>query len=162
MKYRNIKGFTITELIIVMAVFSILFTFATINILGVKTRSALNSATTNLVTELKSQQLKATTGETEGTGTRQNYGVYFEVNQYTLFRGSTYVAGSLSNFVVSLPDQIEFSNILLPSSSMVFAVGSGQVSGFVPGSNSLTLKDTSSGTTKTLSINELGVITNVN
>jgi hypothetical protein len=59
--------------------------------------------------------------------------------------------------VVSLDSTINFSTTF-PSSQIVFLRRSGEISGFVNGSNTITVTNTADGETKTLSINQLGVI----
>ena len=155
-------GFTLVELVVVMAIFSILSTVITVNLLGVKHQASLNTSVTTLVSDLKNQQLKAMLGDTEGAAENNSYGIYFEPSRYIQFQGSSYNAGDPNNFIVDLDSSLEFKNIIFPSSSIVFSKGSGEISGFIDGSNTLTLSNTATPEEKTLVLNRYGVITEAN
>lgn len=148
---RN-SGFILTELIVVMFIFAVLFGVVTVSLLTVRQKSVTYAPLDLLISDLRSQQLKAMLGDTEGQGGSSNYGIYFSQNSYTL---------ESSNFTVSLDSALQFINITFPSTSVIFAKGSGEVVGFIEGANSLTLKDTVSGEQKTLTINRLGSITQI-
>lgn len=156
------RGFTIPELLIVMSVFGILITFITINLLGLQRKTSLNAVVTTLITDMKHQQVKAMSGDTEGRSSSDNYGIYFESDRYTLFHGNYYVLSDTSNFVVNLSEDLEFSSILFPSSTMLFANGSGEIVDFNPGLNTIVLRNKGTGEKKTIEINKHGVITGVN
>jgi len=151
-------GFTLPELLIVMAILSILFGFMTPNLLHFRQRSVLNTTVDTLVTDLKSQQNKAMVGDTEGSGTISDYGVYFETNRYILFRGSSYDPLAPSNFSINLDPSLTFSSINLPSSRVVFSKGSGET-GLVSGSDTITLTDSTNSDQKIIKINIYGAIT---
>ena len=72
------NGFTIIELILVMALFTILSGVVTINLLGASRSSVLNSALTALISDIKTQQTKSMTQDTEGRSSVNSYGLYFE------------------------------------------------------------------------------------
>lgn len=160
--YRDRRGVTFVEIIVVIGILITLIGMASISFVPVRSGASLNTAITTLLADLKSQQIKAMVGDTEGTGANENYGIYFEQNKYTLFRGSGYSPSDPSNFSVVIDEQVEISGILFPSSSIIFSIGNGDVIGFSSGQNSITLRDTTSGQQKTIIINRYGVITSVN
>lgn len=102
------------------------------------------------------------TGDTEGTNATQSYGVYFEQDQYTLFRGSVYSSTAPSNFVISLGGNIEFSTIDVPQSQVVFSPGSGEVNNYSATDNSVVFHNITTGEQQTMTVNRYGVVTNIN
>ena len=154
----GLAGFTLPELLIVMAILSILFGLIAPNLLHFRQRSVINTTVDTLASDLKSQQTKAMVGDTEGSGAISDYGIHFETNKYTLFRGSSYSAGNPSNFDVNLDPSVNFSSINLPSSSVVFSRGSGET-GLVSGSDTVTLTDSTNNDQKIIQINRYGAIT---
>jgi len=98
------RGFTLIEVMLVMAIFSLLMGFVTINLLRPQNKASVDSLSTQLIADIKQQQLKAMVGDSEGQATSQQFGVYFESDGYTLFRGSSYSASEASNFEVTLED----------------------------------------------------------
>lgn len=156
------KGFVFSEVIIIIGIIGILFGLVTINLFKLQTSSSLNTTVTALVSDLKSQQLKAMVGETEGRQAADNYGIYFDFNRYVLFHGLSYTEGEPTNFKVSLDRNLQFTNITFPSSSIVFLKGSGEVLGFAAEKNTITLKSLGDNKQKTITINKYGVITGIN
>ena len=80
------RGFTLMELIIIMGLLASLFVFSSINLLRPQRSSSLEVTLTQVVADLRHQQLKAMTGENGGG----DFGVYFETGSYYLFSGSSY------------------------------------------------------------------------
>jgi hypothetical protein len=95
-------------------------------------------------------------GTTGSSSTQQDAGLFVQSNQYTLFVGSSYSAGNSYNYVYTAPSGTTFSTTL-PSSSVVFTKSSGEVSGFVNGSNTITV--TTGTNSKLVTINRFGAIT---
>ena len=131
-KYQNLNlkrhpkfGFTLIELLVVIGIFTILSGYATINLLKPQTKASVDSATTTLVSDLRSQQLKAMVGDTEGAASAQPHGIFFETNRYTLFKGLSYSPSDSANFVVNLETNVNLTSITFPSSQVVFSRRSG-------------------------------------
>jgi len=156
------RAFTMTEMLIVMGMMSILLTLGLGNLLGSQRKSEMNSTLNSLVSDMREQRLKSMTGDTEGTAVINSYGVYFGTNEYTVFRGSSYVEGDPANFVISLDPTLSFSAVTFPSDIVVFSAGSGEVMGYTEGQNTISLTDTTEGTTKIITINQYGVPTSLN
>ncbi len=156
------RGFSLVELLITIGIFSSLIGFATLNFYKAKHSSSFSSALSVLVADLQEQQVKAMVGDTEGRGVADNYGIHFQTTSYTIFHGTTYSLSDTSNFTVTLPDTIEVASTTFTSSQVIYTKGSGEVSGFVNGSNTVTLRDTNEGSQKTITINRYGVITGIN
>lgn len=165
MKKRDINhhaGFTLIELIVTMVVFSILSGFITINLFGAKHNAALSTSIDLLTADMNQQQTKAMQGDTQGTGTLDNYGVYFGSTSYTLFHGSTYSSTDSSNFTITLPDTMQLTNIALQNNQLVFAKGTGEILNYSSSNSAVTLYDSLTGVQKTVRLNRLGVITLMN
>lgn len=155
------RGFTYPELIVIMGVVSMLFGFITVNLLSIQHKASINATTTMLISDIKSQQIKAMVGEKETGLTGASYGIYFEQNRYILFVGPVYLPTEPSNFPINLEQNMQFTNIAFPNATLVFSQGSGEVSTFIEGASSVTLKKTVGNEQKTIVINRYGVITSV-
>ncbi len=147
------KGFTLIELLVVIGIFSTLIGISSISLMNAQRQSSMTAAIQVFVADLKSQQLRAMTGEEDGAGNVADYGVHFETTSYTQFRGS-YIQGNASNFKVDLPGNTQFFPI---NSDVVFAKGSGEIAGEVI----VTIRDINDGSQRALTINKLGVIESV-
>lgn len=152
----NQKGTSVLELVTVIGIFSMLFGFVAINIFNSETKATIQSSLTTLVTDIKQQQIKAMSQETG------DHGVYFSESSYTLFSGSTYYATNSANFIVQLGNNIIFSSVLIPSRTLVFAKRTGEIANYNTNMDTIIMKNTQSNEIKTIKINKLGVITDVN
>jgi type II secretory pathway pseudopilin PulG len=157
MKIKRSGGFTLVELLIIIGLFTILSSFAVINLIRPQTKANLDSTLTPLISDVKEQQLKAMIGD-GGGASASAYGIYFESNKYTLFKGSSYTPGDANNFVVSTQGNTTISDTFV-SNQVVFGQRSGEVVSFSASGNTITL--TSSGDSKTITVNALGSV-NVN
>ncbi|MBI4033246.1 MAG: type II secretion system protein [Candidatus Blackburnbacteria bacterium] len=152
------RGFTLIELLLVMGIFAILAALATVNLLRPQTQASVSSTTQVLTADVKGQQLKTMAGDTEGQTAPGPQGIYFEAARYTLFQGSAYSAGDPANKVVNLENNLTLTGINFPTSQLVFARRSGEVAGFVAGSDSVTVQNTQSSEQKTITVNRYGTI----
>lgn len=155
------KGFTLIELIIVMAILLVLYAILSVNISQTPEHSSLTTQMTTLVSDIKNQQLKALTGQTND-GIPTAYGIYFSPNYYTLFSGISYSPASPSNVTVNLNDNLTFNNINLPQQSVVFSALTGEVTGYDSGQNTLSLSNTITNDRQTLTLNAWGAVISVN
>lgn len=162
LKNRSQKGFTFIELIVTIGIMTTLLGVAVSGLLGAQHTASLNTNLDTLISDIRSQQLKAMTADTQGRSTTDNYGIYFETDNYVLFHGSSYSPSDPSNHKVIFENQITVSNILFPNSMVIFSKGSGEALGFIPGSDTITILNTSTNQQKTIKLNALGVITDVN
>src|SRR3989338_2423261 len=103
------KGFTLIELLVVLSFFASFFGLATVRLLSSVQKTTSTATLTTLISDIKSQQIKAMTGDTQGTGLNNNYGIYFGNNQYTLFTG-VYSSGNAFNFSIPLGGNLQFIN----------------------------------------------------
>lgn len=152
------KGFTLAEIIVVLGITAMIFGLTYSSTLKAQQSTSLEGAVLVLISDIKNQQVNAMTGFTLGGQVASEYGVHFEIDSYTLFKGSGYTLSEPTNLVVNLPTNISFSNTSLPNSTLLFSKGSGEVSGYLAGSDTITLISNLE-KSKTLKINRLGVIT---
>lgn len=151
-------GFTLIELIVTLGIISLLVGLVTVNLLGLHEKATIDSAYTQVISDLKSQQSKSMTGVNDsGTGL---FGVHFAANQYTLFRGLNYSPSNPSNFDITLEGSLT-ATTAFAGSDLIFATSSGEVVNFVPGQNTITLQD-QYGKQKTITLNEYGTVMSVN
>src|SRR3989337_3900526 len=87
------QGFTLIELALIMGIIAILISFMSINLLKPQTTASTSSSVQILGADIKEQQIKAMSGDSDFETTTDSQGIYFESNRYTLFRGPTYAPG---------------------------------------------------------------------
>jgi|SRR3989344_2410939 len=155
-------SFTIVELLVVMGITATLFSLTTIRLFTAQHQANLSAAVSTFISDAKRQQLQAIAGNTQGQPAAQDYGIFFETNRYTLFRGLTYLPGDSYNYVVNLDNNITLTPILFPQAQAVFSKGSGEIAGYSPEADVITFIDSVSGKNTTVRFNRLGVITDVN
>ncbi|MGH9856853.1 MAG: pilus assembly FimT family protein [Acidobacteriota bacterium] len=153
----KMRGFTLIEIILVMSVAFILLGIATVNLSNFQHESQLSAVSNTFLADLREQQTKAMAGDTEGSGQNANYGVHFETNSYTLFRGALGTA----NFAIDIPKTINISTSS-DNNQIIFAKGSGEVVGFTDGENTITLTDIVDQTQQVITFNRYGVVTAIN
>ena len=146
------QGFVLVELIIVVGIIATLFTIGYVRVIDIQRRVPLNATVDTLVADLRGQQTKAMTGETEGVGGPDSYGIAFQATSYTLIP---------TNAVVTLPTNITFSAVTFPDASVVFTNGSGDVGAYTDGANTVTITQTLTGEHKTITVNRYGSVTSV-
>jgi len=156
------KGFTLPELIITMSILGMITSIIVINVLTAQSKATVNNTILTFVADLRSQQLKAMTGEKEGQAGNDAYGVRFNQTDYVLFKGTTYTANNPTNFSIKLSGSAQFTNDLFPSAQVVFASVSGEIINYVANSDSIILQDPTSSFQKTLKLNRVGNVISVN
>lgn len=157
-------GFTLIELAIVMSLIAILTGFTTINLLRSQTVATSSSAINTLAADIKEQQIKAMTQDSDdqsGATPAKPHGIYLQNNKYTLFRGASFNPTEPNNFIVNLETGLTLSSTFPPAGptgELVFAQRSGEVTGYGAGSDTITLTNTQTGEQKTITINRYGTI----
>src|SRR3989344_9142923 len=157
---KNNSGVALVELLVVMALLSVVFSLTFINFSGLLSSSSQTSNIDLLISDLKSQQIQAMSGNTVSPTTNDSYGIYFEQGSYTLFRGLTYSGSDPQNLTINLEPQIQFTNLTLPDSgsSLVFLKGSGDIYNYstIP-EVTITVRDTTSNYDYVIKLNKHGV-----
>lgn len=156
---NSLRGFTIPELLITLTLISALLALATITLTTSSQNASVDSALTTIIADIKNQQLNAMTGFTQSEASASEFGIYFENNQYTLFKGNAYTPGNTTNAVVPIHDSIELSTIDLPAYSIIFGKLSGEITGFDTNANTITFHSIPDNKTVILKINRYGAVT---
>lgn len=143
------RGFTITELVIVMALLGVLLSLGSITLLNSYRKPVQRNMQDILIADVRAEQMNAMT-------TDSYYGIHFETTTYTLFKGGTYSVNDSSNFVVNLDEGYKFTGITLPSSQIIFSPYSGDINGWIAGSDAVSIEDSSNTIVATLKINKYG------
>lgn len=156
-KQARRRAFTLIEMTVVLGMLTTLMSVGIVNLLKTQASARIGSSINQLVADIRAQQLKSMTGDTAGTGTISPHGIYVQPTSYTLFRGSAYSPADPANFTVNLEANMTLSTNF-SSPQVVFLAGSGEVSGYTPGFDSLTLTDTTSTDSVTFQFNRYGVI----
>lgn len=151
------RGFTLTELMVVLGIMAALLSLVTINLLKPQVTTSTTGAVNSLVADLRQQQIKAMMGE-GAPGVASASGVFFDSTSYTLFSGDSYSPNDVNNYRVDLATNMEFSDVTLPGSSVIFALLSGEIVGFTQGATSVKIGHDASADKKTVELNKYGVV----
>jgi len=154
-------GFTILETVIVVAIFLTLIALISPAIFNIQSSSTKDSITETLLADIKNQQIKSMTGDTEGRGTPDFYGVYIQPSYYVLFHGQNYSPSEPTNFTTQIDNQFTLTTTFTQT-QIVFATQSGEINGFIPAQNSITVQEIRTGQQKVIQLNKYGTITSVN
>jgi len=157
----NTKGFTLIEISIVMAITVVLLTLTTISLISFQQNTFVDTTVEQLISDIKYQQISAMNGAAEGENTAQKFGVHFDTNSYTLFHGDSFDISEPTNFTLSLESAMSFADVAFPQDEIIFEKGSGEINGFVDGQNTIILQDSGNNNQVTITINKLGVITQI-
>jgi prepilin-type N-terminal cleavage/methylation domain-containing protein len=149
---RGLRGFTLIELVVVMAILATLTAISSITLFSTRQRTTMNALISSFTADVKSQQLRSMVGESANGMNASDYGVRLQNNSYVLFRDSF----GTQNSVFNLPDGFEFTT---PGFETIFQRGSGELAG---GAGSITIRDTTNGRQKVINLNRYGIITGVN
>jgi len=105
---KNKQGFTLIEIIIVMFVMVFLISTSIVSYRFFEKSTELEKTSQDIISTLKLAQTKTTSSEEAS-----QYGVHFENNKYTLFKGDAYQAGLESNKIYNIPNRLEIYDISL-------------------------------------------------
>ncbi|MBU1177358.1 MAG: prepilin-type N-terminal cleavage/methylation domain-containing protein [Patescibacteria group bacterium] len=100
MKYK--QGFTLIEIIIVIAVIFFLVSTSIVSYRYFEKSTELEKTTQNIITTLKLAQAKTTSSEEAS-----QYGVHFENDKYILFKGDEYQPESEDNKIYNISNRLE-------------------------------------------------------
>ncbi len=164
-KSRTLKkcGFTLIELLVVIAVASTLASLSVLSLSNAQHSAYEQSSLEILLSDLKLQQLKSMSGDTGfATITHEPFGIYFQSESYILFRGAAYDPGDPTNFTVALEEPLTFSSVTIPDDELVFEKGSGEITGFIDGQNTIEITNEVTGQQITITLNRYGVASGLN
>ncbi len=156
MRRIKLPAFTFIEVIMVMGIFAVIVTLVGVITFRAMNKRQANSEIEMLLAALSFQQQQAV-NRLLSTETTQQYGVYFFGSGYTVFPGSSYVAGHASNRTTNLPPGVVFSTISLPNNQVVFDEATGFVQNYEAARSSVVVIN-QAGEQSLLTINRLGVV----
>ncbi len=157
---KSSKGFTLVELVVVIGIMFMLFGFVGFSLVSNQSTVSLNNTADSLISDISLQQTKAMLGQ--GSSPDTSYGIYFEPDKYILFEGDVFSSTDSANYTVNLSQNITFSGVSFPGGEIIFSPGSGEISGFTQGQNTITLESNQGLKTMTVTFNRYGVVTGKN
>ncbi len=152
------QGFTLVEISLAIGIVLLLLIIASYNLSGLIPKTSTRSTFKTLVTEIKSQQLKAISGNANGSLEPQSQGIYFNEQSYILFTGDFYSAASPNNIEVDLENKAIFTDIDLPGDSIVFSAGSGLVKNYEASHSAFTVTTSNQVDEITVELNRYGIL----
>lgn len=156
-------GFSLIELIIVISLLGILLTIASVNLFNPLSKNKVSMVAGDVTSILREAQYKSINSTDSENGGSSEFGVHFENNSYTLFKGLVYNSSSNSNFEVKTVSNISIEKSLPCSSqencnNIIFEKYSGEVHEFDENQNSICIQTESSDQERMIKINSLGVV----
>jgi prepilin-type N-terminal cleavage/methylation domain-containing protein len=117
MHFSSKRGMTLTEIIVVIAVMSILLAMTVTAFDKLGAMRALDTDTQAIVLELQKARSLTLASKNE-----KQYGLHFASSSVTLFEGSTYIAGSASSTITYLNPFVSITSLSLTAgaSDIVF------------------------------------------
>lgn len=147
------KGFTLVELLVAIGIATILLGLTTINLVKVQNSTSLGTVTDTLIADFKAQQMKTMSGSSGGG----SFGIHFtSSNSYILFK-APYSALDPTNFTITLDQPITVYSSF-PSNEVIFTPITGETGAL----NTITIQNSAGPKQQTITVNELGTITDVN
>ncbi|OGY22661.1 MAG: hypothetical protein A2126_01585 [Candidatus Woykebacteria bacterium GWB1_45_5] len=150
-------GFTLIELILVLALLTTVLAVATVNLFKPASQAKIDTVATDVTSILREAQNKAINTDTGGGATSSEYGVHFEADKYTLFKGSVFNPNDPTNFVVDTPQAITIAPNLT-SNNVIFQRISGEVLGFDDSRNTVCVRESALNKTVLIRMSFVGVI----
>ncbi len=146
------KAFTLIEVMIVLALITLILGLSLLYTQTSIVRTDLNSQRDAFISQLRLAQSNAMSGK-DGA----SYGVHIESDSYTIFTGTNYVAEDTGNLTYELPGTLEFMNLSLngSGSNVVFTSPKGETSDY----GSVDIYSSQINKTSTITINQFGIIT---
>ncbi|MEX0616342.1 MAG: type II secretion system protein [Candidatus Woykebacteria bacterium] len=153
------SGFTLIEIILVIALFSLAFGFILVSITRPKSQADIRAAEDQIYFALKEAQNLAMVGSTGGSSSAESHGVHFEQNKIVIFKGASYNLSDTANLETTFEPSISISPINLPSSNIIFSKLSGEVQNYSGAQNNFALTESNTGQTRAFTINQYGRVT---
>lgn len=151
LKKRFERGFTLVELLIVMAIMAVLTTIVFSSFLSFRDSQALSKDTDNIVSMLRQAREQTLSSKNSSV-----YGVHFSATSTTLFVGNTYSISTTTNktFVLNGSDSILTVSLNGGGSDTVFRRLSGETSQ----NGTVTISSPRLTNTKTITIHKTGLV----
>ncbi len=143
-------GFTLVEILIVIAILGILSAISILTFRALYTNATLRAATQEVYLMLEDARSRTLASEDAFT-----YGVHIASSSVTRFRGSVYVAGDANNVVYVFEGGVTATGTIVASgSSIVFE----RLTGDAAGNGRIYLRDRDGTATNTIEVQASGLI----
>jgi len=160
-KNQRQSGFTVIEVIVTMAIFSLLFYLASVSYNQMQKSRLVEDQIWQVVSVLRQQQNKAALGE-EVSNQQLSFGVVFTTNSYQEFATLTDFSNRETSYdlVNDLASRLEFTNLnfpntcLQPNDCIIFS----PIEGTPSASATVVLENQVGNLRKTISINQQGKV----
>ncbi len=148
---KNISGYTIIELLIVIGMISIIASIVALNFSSNRNQKSLSIAldeTTSLINEARTDTLEGSSGSV--------YGVHFETSRAVLFKGSSFIDGTSGNKIISFDPSVSMSSIVLAGggSNIFFKKLTGDTDQY----GTLVIQQADGSMSKTITIAQTGLV----
>lgn len=120
---RNQSGFSIIELLIVIALLAIVATFSIMSFIEYRDFQASRATVVDINSLIKETKQKTISAETTG-----QFGLYFSTSSLTVFEGSVYSPTGINNKVYIFPNTNLKTNFSDSSNQIVFSRLTGEAS----------------------------------
>lgn len=151
LKQNSKKGFTLMELLVVMAIGIALFAISINVFSNLRNKESLDSVSALVVEVLR--QAKHATIESKNSN---QYGVYFNTSNIVLYIGPTYIPGSPTNEVYNFSSDVRLYSISINGGGN--AVLFDRITGDTINNGTIVLRSETSSTTKSITIYKTGLI----
>lgn len=158
---NSTSGLTLVELIVVIGILSLLIAIAFVSVANIRVLTTNTNTISVLASDLKAQQIKAMTGDTEGRGVKDNYGIKILPNEYVFFHGNGYNPADTTNYSFSIGSGYVLSTTL-PDQTILFASGSGEVVNFILNQDTITITNSQTNQRRSLRLNQYGTAIEIN
>ena len=109
------NGFSLVEIMIVIAIMGIIVSVVSSQFSQMRKLQILKSTSDDIVSVLNKAR-----SQTLASLNLKNYGVHFETNRIVIFTGTTYSSNDASNEIISISSPVTISNISLTSGATEF------------------------------------------
>lgn len=148
----GLRGFTLTELVVVIAIITVVVAAAVGALGNYRARASLDGAVEHIAAQLYEARSRALSSENA-----QQYGVHFEADAAVLFEGTMYSASDPGNrrAAIDPPARIATTTLQGGGSDVVF----NRLTGATGNDGTLTIELSTTGETRTVTIQQTGLVT---
>jgi prepilin-type N-terminal cleavage/methylation domain-containing protein len=149
LKIQNKKGFSLMEILIVLAIMAILGTLTFMSLSKASPEKMLQKESAIILSQINEARLKTLSG-TKNT----EYGIHFASSSITVFEGKVFPSATSTVYTLSNP--ISISQISLTGNVTHFYFK--KLTGEPTATGTITIRNNNGSTTKVLNITESGII----